>query len=149
MNKQNIPWNQVEQYLKQYIRKNYIVEESKDVIYIGADFPDEFTGSRYTKSLRGSLAKAKANSAQIVGKMIAIATNKRWVQNKADKHEKDAIGGWYRYDTYFGVPVMGSGEIEKRVNIYKATLVVRNSLDGLFLYDIVNIKKEASKPSES
>ena len=128
---------------------SYIVDESKDVICIASDFPDEYAESRYTKSLRGSIAKAKANAAQVVGKMIVIATNKRWVENKDKKHSKEAEKGWYRYDTYFGIPVKGSEEKEERINVYKATLVVRNSMKGLFLYDIVNIKKEASKPLES
>ena len=47
------------------------------------------------------------------------------------------------------MPVQGSDEKESRVNIYKATLVVRSSLNGMFLYDIINIKKEASKPLKS
>ena len=146
VNKQNIPWNQVEQYLKKIIGTRHMVAETDDVIYIASDFPDEYAESRYTKSLRGNIAKAKANAAQVVGKMIVIATNKRWVENKDIKHAKEAEKGWYRYDTYFGMPVKGSEEQEERLNIYKATLVVRSSMKGLFLYDIVNIKKEASTP---
>ena len=38
--------------------------------------------------------------------------------------------------------VQGSDEAEERINFYKATLVVRNALTGLFLYDIINIKKK-------
>ena len=60
------------------------------MIHVGADFPEEFSESRYTKSLRGSISKAKANAAQVIGKMIVIATNKRWVENKNEKHNKDA-----------------------------------------------------------
>ena len=78
--------------------------------------------------------------------MIVIAENKRWIENKDIKHNKDAAKGWYRYDSYFAMPVKGSNEEEERVNIYKATLVVRNSMSGLYLYDIINIKKEASMP---
>lgn len=149
MNKQNIPWSEVESYLKQYVGEKYIVEETKDLINVGSDFPEEFSESKYTKSLRGSIAKAKANAAQVIGKMIVIATNKRWIENKNEKHKKDAKQGWYRYDSYFAMPVQGSDEKGSRVNIYKATLVIRNSLKGLFLYDIINIKKEASKPLKS
>ena len=149
LNKQNIPWDEVEEYLKTYIGESYKVEESKDVICIASDFPDEYAESKYTKSLRGSIAKAKANASQVIGKMIVVAKNRRWVQNKDKKHKKDAEKGWYRYDTYFGVPVRGSEESQIRVNIFRATLVVRISLQGLFLYDVVNIKKEASKPLKS
>lgn len=148
MNKQNIPWSDVERYLKKYIGSTYIIAETGDVIKIAGDFPDEYTGSKYTKSLRGSVAKAKANASQVIGKMIVIATNKRWLENKEQKHKKDAPKGWYRYDSYFAIPVKSSEEDKERVNVYKATLVVRSSLEGLFIYDIVNIKKEASKPLE-
>lgn len=149
LNKQNIPWNQVEDYLKRYVEESYIVEETNDVICIASDFPDEYAESKYTKSLRGSIAKAKANASQVIGKMIVVATNKRWIENKDEKHKKDAEKGWYRYDTYFGIPVQGSQEKEVRVNVFRATLVVRISLNGLFLYDVINIKKEASKPLKS
>ena len=65
------------------------------MIHIQGDFPDEFTESRYTKKLRGALAKAKANAAQ---------------------------------------------------NRYLATAVVRIKDGKLYLYDVINIKKEASTP---
>ena len=148
-NKQNIPWNDVEQYLKQYIGQAYLVEESQDMIHIVGDFPDEYTESNDTKKLRGALAKVKANAAQIVDLMIKNAINRRWVENKDNKHSKDASEGWYRYDTYFGMNVQGSGEREQRLNLYRATLVVRKISKGLFLYDVINIKKEASTPHES
>ena len=138
LNKQNISWNEVETYLKRFVEDKYIVEETKDVICIASDFPDEYTESKYTKSLRGSIAKAKANASQVIGKMIVVATNKRWVKNKDRKHDKDAKKGWYRYDTYFGMPVQGSGENEARVNIFRATLVVRISLNGLFLHGVTS-----------
>ncbi len=148
-NKQNIPWNDVEQYLKHYIGQDFVVEESQDVIHIASNFPDEYTESRYTKKLRGALAKVKANAAQIIDLMIKNATDRRWVENMDNKHRKDASEGWYRYDTYFGMIVQGSGEREKRLNLYRATLVVRKTPHGLFLYDVINIKKEASTPHES
>lgn len=77
MNKQDIPWSEVETYLKQYVGQKYVVEVTKDVIAIDSDFPEEFSESKYTKNLRGGIAKAKANAAQAIGKMIIIATNKR------------------------------------------------------------------------
>lgn len=72
-NKQNIPWNDVEDYLKGFIGIEIIVKEYGDVIYIQGDFPDEFTESRYTKKLRGALAKAKANAAQVIVEMLENA----------------------------------------------------------------------------
>lgn len=125
------------------------MKEYHDCIFIASDFPDEYTESRYTKKLRGALAKVKANAAQIIGLMIINATNRRWIENKDEKHRHDASEGWYRYDTYFAMAVRGSGEKEERWNQYKATLVVRKNGRGLFLYDVIDIKKEASTPPES
>ena len=62
--KRGIDWRDVEKYLKQYVGEFYIMADSSDIIYIGTDLPDEFTGSIYTRSLRGAAAKAKANAAQ-------------------------------------------------------------------------------------
>lgn len=148
-NKQKIPWNEVEQYLKRYVGQAFLVREYQDLIYIAGDFPDEFSESRYTKSLRGALAKVKANSSQIIDLLIINAENRRWVENKNEKHKKDASAGWFRYDTYFTMPVKSSEESAERVNEYRATLVVRKTEKGLFLYDILDIKKEASTPHES
>ena len=89
-NRQNIPWNEVEQYLKKYIGKSFVVKEYGDVIHIAGEFPDEFTESQYTKKLRGGLAKAKANSGQVIGEMIENAQNRRWIENKDEKHKKEA-----------------------------------------------------------
>lgn len=147
--KQNIPWEQVEGYLKTYIGKEYVVEEYQDTIRIAGDFPDEYTESVYTKKLRGALAKVKANAAQIIGELIIHATNRRWVVNKAEKHRHHAEEGWFRYDTYFSMSVQGSGEKKARVNRFAATLIVRKTTKGMFLYDMINIKKEASTPLES
>ena len=55
--------------------------------------------------------------------------------------------GWYRYDAFFSLPVTFDGK--QSLNYYRATLIVRINDSGLYLHDIVNIKKEDSKPFES
>ena len=147
--KQNIPWNDVEKYLKRYVGNVYGVRLYNDQIIIGGDFPDEYTESRYTKSLRGALAKVKANAAQIIEEIIGSAESRRWIENKKEKHQKDAAQGWYRYDTHFSMRVKGNGDKADRLNKYKAVLVVRKTDKGMYLYDMINIKKEASTPLES
>lgn len=112
--KQKIPWNEVEIYMKKYIGQEFVVKEYGDKIVIAGDFPDEYTESRYTKKLRGALAKVKANMAQIIDSIVINATNRRWIENKD----------------------------------VKATLAVRKNRKGLFLYDVIDIKKEASTPLE-
>lgn len=61
--KRSIEWMDVETYLKQFVSESYVIEDTKDLIYIGTDFPDEYSHSKYTTSLRGTNAKAKANAA--------------------------------------------------------------------------------------
>ena len=95
--RQNINW---ENYIKQYIGDLTQIVETQDNIYVGSDFPDEYTGSKDTARLKGTLAKAKANAVQGIPELVKIATNKRYQENLKDKHIKDAKYGWYRYDSY-------------------------------------------------
>lgn len=148
--KRNIDWMDVERYVKEYVGSNYEVAETSDIIYIGADFPDEFKGSEDTKRLYGMQAKAKANSIQELPMLIRIANNRRWQENYKMKHKTDAQFGWYRFSSRFALPIYSvSGEVE-RYNIFRIEMLVRHaSDDNLYLYDLVNIKKETSTPFES
>ena len=56
----------------------------------------------------------------------------------------EASSGWYRYDIAFTIPIDDDGTVRR--NAYQATAVVRIKEDKLYLYDIINIKKEASTP---
>lgn len=141
--KRSIDWVEVEQYLKQFVGEAYIIEESNDVIYIGNDLPDEYAHSNYTNLLKGSNAKAKANAAQGLPKLIETASEKSHKQNYKNKHIRDAKYGWYRYTSRFALPVYDiEGEI-LQYNIFKVVMIVRHAEDGkMYLYDIMNIKKE-------
>lgn len=111
--KRSIEWADVETYLKQFVGESYVIEDTKDMVYIGTDFPDEYAHSEYTISLKGANAKAKANTAQGVPELIEIATGKEY-------------------------------------NVFKVIMVVRHAQDGkLYLYDLVNIKKETSNLFQS
>lgn len=148
--KRSVSWDEVEQYLMKYVGMIVEIAETKDVVYIGRDFADEFTGSVYTRKLKGGIAKAKANMTQGLPELIEIAENKRWKQDFQNKHKKKAEKGWYRYNTRFALPVMNEvGEII-RYNVYQAVLIVRYASDNkLYLYDIQNIKKETSNPLQT
>lgn len=61
--RQNIKWDEVEAYIKQYVGDFIDMTETGDVIFIGSDLPDEYAGSKYTAKLKGAMAKAKANVA--------------------------------------------------------------------------------------
>lgn len=146
--KRKITWSNVEEFLKQYKGKCYEIEEYSEKVYIGRDFYDEYTGSNDTARLKGGLAKAKANAALGIPELIRIANNKRYKENFAKKHKSDAKYGWYRYETRFALPVYAEGGNVERYNVFHIDLLVRHDADGkLYLYDMVNIKKETSTPS--
>ena len=56
--KRNIDWDEVKNYLMEYVGAVYEILESGDCVYIGSYLPDEFSGSRYTRKLMGTVAKA-------------------------------------------------------------------------------------------
>ena len=148
--RQSIEWVDVESYLKQYVGEAHIIESTSDMVYIGADLPEEYAHSNYTKTLKGANAKAKANATQGIPEMIEIATNKAHKENFKEKHHKDAKYGWYRYESRFALPVFNEiGEVE-RYNVFRVIMVVRHAEDNkMYLYDIMNIKKETSTHFQS
>ena len=97
----------------------------------------------YTESLRGT--KANANAAQGLGEMLEIAFNGEVTPNKKLKHEIDGANGWYRYNSRFALPVYGSNNEIERYNVFHASMLIRCANDGkMYLYDIIDIKKEMS-----
>ena len=147
--KRSIDWKEVKAYLKEYVGDFYKVASIGDVIYIGSDLPSEYSGSVYTKSLNGAVAKAKANATQGIPEMIEISTGRYFRENNKGKHNWNARNGWYRYDTYFALPVYGDNEDIERYNVFHASLIIRHANDGkMYLYDILDIKKETSTPLE-
>ena len=148
--KQREEWEEIEEYLKEYVGEYYEIEENSDIVYIDSDFPDEFANSESRLALKGPVAKAKANASQGIPELIQIATNESYQENTKKKHATDAKFGWYRYDVRFALPVYDdkSGELA-RYNIYSARMLVRHAKDGKkYLYDFLSIKKEASSPLE-
>ena len=147
--KRSVKWEDVEKYLKQYLKQYvgdiYTIDDSNDAVYIGTDLPDEYTHSNYTHILKGANAKAKDNAAQGLPELIEIAAGKKFTENYKEKHTIDAMYGWYRYESRFALPVFNEvGEIE-RYNVFNVIMVIRHAKDGkMYLYDIMNIKKETS-----
>lgn len=133
--------------MEQYIGEIVKIAESKDIVYLGRNFPGEFTGSKYTRKLKGARAKAKANSAQGLREMIEIAANRTFRENHKEKHNSDAGSGWYYFITRFALPIYENEMKTDEYNVYKGCLVVNCTLGGkMYLYDLVDIKKEASNP---
>mgnify|MGYP006947964784 FL=1 len=95
--------------------------------------------------MRGANAKAKATAIQGVPEIVEIASEKRYTENYKIKHRKDAKYGWYRYESIFALPIFdGEGEIN-HFNVFRIIMVVRQDKDGkMYLYDIIDIKKETS-----
>lgn len=143
--KRSIDWKSVEKYLKQHVGKTVKVFETGDMVYLGVDFPNEFKGSNYTKKLRGARAKVKANTTQGILKMVEIATRKRFVENKEEKHKKDAKNGWYYFTTRFALPLYIDEKKSEEYNIYSACLLINYAKnEKLYLYDLVDIQKQGT-----
>ena len=143
--KRSVNWKDVREYIKMYVGEFYTIAATGDVVYIGSDLPKEYTGSKYTNSIKGANAKAKVNAATGIPELIEIAVGKHFRKNKEDKHKRDSKNGWYRYDSRFAIPVYGGdGEVE-RYNVFHASMLIRHSNDGkMYLYDVIDIKKETS-----
>lgn len=148
--KRSMDWDDVRDYLRMYVGEFYGIADTEEVVYIGSDLPDEYTGSVYTKHLKGTAAKAKANAAQGLPEMIEIATSKEYERNKKSKHARNAKKGWYRFETRFALPVYGNrGDVE-RYNVFYARLLIRHAASGkMYLYDITEIKKETGKSCQA
>ena len=148
--KQSIHWDDVEEYLRRYVGDFYTIADTKEIVYIGNDLPDEYAHSDYTNILKGTNAKAKANAAQGIQKLVETATGKRYVANKKPKHQKDAKYGWYKYESRFALPIFDEdGEIA-RYNVFRVAMIIRHGEDNKkYLYDIINIKKEMSNLFQS
>ena len=144
-----VDWNVVESYLKEYIGVCTEIFDTNDMIYIGSDFPDEYSHSKDTKVLRGPNEYAKANASVAIKELIQIASNKVFSENYKDKHNNKAKYGWYRYDTRFAIPKYDNDGELAGYNIFRGRLVIRHAKDGkLYLYDVLRIKKETSEPLE-
>lgn len=59
MGKRSMKWDEVKEYLKKYVGQSYKIADSGDIVHIGNDLPNEYTGSEYRYSLRGAVVKAK------------------------------------------------------------------------------------------
>lgn len=141
--RQHIEWEEVKTFLKEYVGTCHEIIETSDKIYIGSDFPEELKGSIDTTKAYGGNAKAKANATQEIPILLSYATNRRWKENMKVKHNVDAKHGWYRYTSRFAIPIYDNeGEIIK-YSIYRIEMLVRHASDDkLYLYDMVNTKKE-------
>ncbi|MCI8918619.1 MAG: hypothetical protein HFH29_07610 [Eubacterium sp.] len=148
--KRSVKWDDVKKYLEQFIGEFYEIADTKDIVYIGSDLPDEYTGSKYTYSLKGTAAKAKANAAQGIPEMLEIAVSRQFKKNQGEKHQWNAKNGWYKYESRFALPVFAeNGEVE-RYNVFHASMLIRHANDGRrYLYDVLEIKKETGNPLES
>lgn len=97
--------------------------------------------------LKGARAKAKANAVQGLREMIEISENKMFSENRKEKHIGKAGKGWYYYATRFAVPLYFNQKKTKDYSVYSACLVINHASNGnKYLYDLIDIKKEASNP---
>jgi hypothetical protein len=46
--------------------------------------------------------------------LVEISTKKEFQENRKNKHRKDAQYGWYRYESWFALPVLTEeGRVER------------------------------------
>ena len=103
-------------------QRNVSIIQDIDGNNIGDDLPSEYSGSKYTHSIKGTNAKAKANAVQGISEMIEIAVGKHFRENKESKHWRNAMYGWYRYDSRFAIPVYGQENVVERYNIFRVEI---------------------------
>ena len=129
----------IENYLKEHIGEVYTIIESCQKVYLGADLPNEYVYSNYSKSLPFSKRLAKGRAASGLKMIVENATNRRWEIYKRIKHKTDAKYGFYKYDTTFSFDYNGQEKV------YTGTILIRNDANGKkYLYDILNIKQKKS-----
>lgn len=145
--RRTLNWNEVEDVLREYVGMYFEINETAEKIYIGTDFPDEFSHSKDTISTKGANEKAKANMVSAIGELIQIATNKAEYPDINAKHGSKAKYGWYRYNSRFGLPVYDEDGRLERYNIFSTRMLVRCDENGkLYLYDLIRVKKETCNP---
>lgn len=54
--KRSVNWSDVKKYLKKYVGEFYEIVDTKDSVYIGKDFPNEYSGSKYSIHLTKSFS---------------------------------------------------------------------------------------------
>lgn len=146
--KRNINWNEVKAFLGGFVGDSYEIENNAEIVHIGRKLPEEYTESESRKALMGANAKAKANAAIALPELICIAANPMYQKNNKEKHNKNAKNGWFRYNVRFALPVCNNG-ILIRYNIFSALLLINYAENGRkYLYDILAVKKETSKPQQ-
>ena len=123
--KRRIDWAGVEDYLKRYIGKEYVIDETDDVIYIGSEFPDEYTHSKDSNKSLGTIGKAKANAAQAIPELIRIAVNVSFSRNFEQKHSKTAKYGWYYCIIRFMLPITDDKKNIIGQNHFRGRMVIR------------------------
>lgn len=57
--KRSINWKDVREYLKNYIGDFYTIASTGDIVYIGLDLPNEYSGSKYTHSIKERMRRQK------------------------------------------------------------------------------------------
>ena len=86
--KRAVNWNEVKEYLKNYVGEFYNIVANNEMIYIGNDLPSEYTGLKYTYKLKGTVAKAKANAAQGIPELLEIAQGGSYRENHKKRNEQ-------------------------------------------------------------
>ena len=122
--KRAVKWDEVEKYLRQYVGDICTIDDSNEVIYIGADLPDEYAHSNYTHILKGANAKAKANAAQGLPELIKIADGKKFTENYKVKHNVDAGKNIRQLINHFNLNLPTDGRLSMKAIAEKIVIAM-------------------------
>lgn len=81
-----------------------------------------------------------------------MASNERpeiaGLSDSIEKYDRIYIG-YPNWNADLPMPVYGSDEEVEKYNVFRVEMLIRHAEDGkMYLYDLVNIKKETSTPLE-
>lgn len=141
-----IDWKLIKSLLLLLVGKEYAIKETKEIIKVDKKFVKEYVSSKYTKGLNSTFKKIKANLSNLIEELIENASHPKTENNKEDKHKSDAYKGWKKFTSRFIIETYDSNSNKMVMQKYTCVIVARcPNYKEMYLYDIVNIKKEADK----
>lgn len=109
---------------------------TSNTILIDDKTANEYIYSCYTRWKKQDIKYVKFILSKYIKELFMNANSKSYEANRKNKHNLDAMYGFYKYEAKFSIVDNG------KETIYTCSLLVRNDANGKkYLYDILDIKK--------
>ena len=109
---------------------------TSNTILIDDKTANEYIYSNYTRWKKQDIKYVKCILSNYIKELVMNANSKSYEANRKNKHNLDAMYGFYKYGAKFSIVDNG------KETIYTCSLLVRNDANGKkYLYDILDIKK--------